>query len=361
MRLGVSAEFVRPGRVGGAEQALHALVRGLDAVMRPNDSLRVVGDVPIVGGVHTEPPRFGLSSRFLQEAVTLRHLSQSVDLFYLPNYFTPPVPRHCHVVTTIHDAQYRTFSSNFSRRKRAWLGAAHGWTLRTASAVTTVSEWARGELLDVYGQSHIDRISVVPNAIDWLEFGSHRVDSPRPYVLAVAGHYAHKNLETLVRSFRRVYDVVGGVDLVLVGQLAENLVGVCRSSSVREVVLSEGLRDDVIVTGYVSATELGALYRGAQLFVFPSLYEGFGLPPVEALGFGLPVITTRCASIPEVTLGLAEYVDDPEDEDELAQRIIAQLESPTPPAPEDVARIRSTYDPDVVAARMLELFESVVA
>ncbi len=114
-------------------------------------------------------------------------------------------------------------------------------------------------------------------------------------------------------------------------------------------------------TGYVTPHELGAWYRGAELFVFPSIFEGFGLPPVEALGFGLPVITTRLTSLPEVTLGYAEYVDDAFDADELADRIVAQIESGARPSAETVANIRETYAPARIGKQLYDLMTSGIA
>jgi glycosyltransferase involved in cell wall biosynthesis len=113
----------------------------------------------------------------------------------------------------------------------------------------------------------------------------------------------------------------------------------------------------VTVTGYVDDARLGGLYRGARLFAFPSLFEGFALPPVEALGFGLPVLTTRSSSIPEVTLGLARYVDDPTDHEAMARLLEQMWTDPTGsrPAEADVQRVRRTFDPSVIAGQYLEV------
>jgi glycosyltransferase involved in cell wall biosynthesis len=361
VRIAISAEFIRPGRVGGAEQAVHALVRGIDAARRPTDTIRVIGSEGIVGGLRTESPRRFARSRFVQETASLRHVGREADVCYFPNYFTPPVPAGCRVVTTIFDSQFRHFPDNFSLQKRAWLRVAHRVTLKRASMVTTGSEWARQELLEANGDKFADRVVAIPLPVDWAALDGIRAQRSRPYVLAVASHYAHKNLETLVRSFRLVRQAVGDVELVLVGQLSDQLIGIRRASSVREVIAAECLEAHVTVTGHLPAADLGALYRGAELFVFPSTYEGFGLPPVEALGFGLPVITTRCASLPEVTLGLAEYVNDPYDVEELAHLMVAQLESPRPPSPQEVEAVRATYEPSTIGGSMIELFDSVVA
>jgi glycosyltransferase involved in cell wall biosynthesis len=115
------------------------------------------------------------------------------------------------------------------------------------------------------------------------------------------------------------------------------------------------LGDAVRAAGYIEPQELGALYRGASLFVFPSIFEGFGLPPVEALGFGLPVITTRCASLPEVTLGLADYVDDPTNVEELAALMTERLEDGRRPDSTAVSELRDLYSPERIGRLMYDV------
>lgn len=175
---------------------------------------------------------------------------------------------------------------------------------------------------------------MIPNSINWGRYESdgHPIihgeqKQPFPYILSVAAQYPHKNLETLIRAFARVQSQFPEFRLVLVGQLSRNLVGTSRQSRLEELVKEFELDQEVIVTGFVSDYELGRWYRNASLFVFPSLFEGFGMPPVEALGMGVPTLTTRCGSLLEVTMGLAQYVDNPLDPVEMAERIVDMLEN----------------------------------
>ena len=130
-----------------------------------------------------------------------------------------------------------------------------------------------------------------------------------------------------------------------------------RASAVDEVSRGPG----VIYTGYVSDAVLGELYRRATMFAFPSLFEGFGLPVVEALGLGLPTVTTRCGSIPEVGDDLAVYVDDPMSVSELAGVLDSVLLEPEAarPSAEDVTRLRARYSPGTVAAQYAEVLREV--
>lgn len=364
MRLGISAEFVRPGRVGGTEQALHYMVDGLRSNLQSVDSLTVYGgDSSFVdrGDVRVVVPPRTARPRFAQETLTYLKYASSLDAYYFPNYFTPPGPLRCRTVTTIPDLQYLHLPENFSARKRAWLRMAHRHTLRRAHVVTVYSESVRDDIVSRYGARLAERVTVMPIPVSWDRFGSDDDEvryAERPYVLAVASHYAHKNLATLVRAFRRVHQVERDLELILAGQLGVNLVGVRQVEDVRALVDQVGLGDVVRATGHVSPLELGALYRGAALFVFPSLFEGFGLPPVEALGFGLPVITTQCTSLPEVTLGVADYVDDPFDAEELAALILKRISDGKRPSADQVAKVRAFYAPSRIGAQLYNVLTS---
>jgi glycosyltransferase involved in cell wall biosynthesis len=360
VRIGITGEFVRPGRVGGTEQALRNLVDGIVHTLSTNDRLTLVGDEvascdrrPQVHVV--EPPR-RVGLRFLQETLTYRAYGPSVDAYYFPNYFTPPGRHPCRTVTTIPDLQYLHLPENFSWRKRRWLRWAHRHTLQSADAVTVYSDFVLQDILEHYGETHTGRIVVAPIPVVWpADVGERRLAVVRPYVLTVASHYRHKNLATLLRAFALVHRDLPDVELVMAGQLGGNLVGVSQAEDVPALVNELGLGAHVRVTGYVGDDDIADLYRGAELFVFPSLFEGFGLPPVEALGYGLPVITTDRASLPEVTRGLAHYVSDPSDPEELAAAMLERLASGRRPSKEDVDGLRAFYAPERIGRQFYDI------
>jgi glycosyltransferase involved in cell wall biosynthesis len=148
--------------------------------------------------------------------------------------------------------------------------------------------------------------------------------------------------------------------LVLAGQLGDRLKGIARTTPLDRLIDDAGLGEVVVETGYVDDRTLGSLYRRATVFAFPSLFEGFAMPPIEALGLGLPVLTSRATSIPEVTMGIASYLDDPRDPTEMADRLGAMLDDPEAARPSagDVARIRDAYDPVSIAGRYRDVLES---
>lgn len=367
MRIGVDASFIDPGRVGGAEHMLTNLVQGLGEIAGTNDEVTVFTDHPWAapGPVCFRDPRGG-GDRFRRITRTVRSELKRFDAFLFANYFTPPFPRterRPRFVTVIHDLQYRHFPGNFSRQKRLWLRAAHEATLRLADATIAISHDVRRDVLASYGARWADRVRTIHNPVSWTRFGTGEGPPPLdgPYVLAVAAQYPHKNLETLVRAFGAVRRSGRHLEtrLVLAGQLGRNLSGVAWTRPLDDVIEAEGLADAIHVTGYLDDEQLGTAYRHASVFAFPSRFEGFALPVVEALGFGLPVLTTRTTAIPEVTLGLASYLDDPLDVDAMAKRLGTMLDEPAAftPSHADAELVRSTYAPATIARHYRVLLE----
>jgi glycosyltransferase involved in cell wall biosynthesis len=365
VRVGIDATFIVPGRVGGAEHMLTNLVQGLGETAGPDDEVTVFTDHPwsASGPVSFRGPRGG-GDRFRRIIQTVRPELKRFDAFLFANYFTPPFPRTAgrpRFVTVIHDLQYRHLPTYFSRQKRVWLRATHEATLRLADATVAISHDVRRDLLASYGARWADRVHTIHNPVSWTRFGADDGPPPvdGPYVLAVAAQYPHKNLDTLVRAFGALRRRGRHPDtrLVLAGQLGRNLSGVAWTRPLDDVIDAEGVRDAVYETGYLDDAQLGAAYRNAAVFAFPSRFEGFALPVVEALGFGLPVLTTRSTAIPEVTMGLATYLDDPLDADAMAERLDTMLEDPAAfaPAQTDIDHIRTAYAPAVVARRYRSL------
>ena len=369
-RLLVAAHFVYAGRVGGAEQMLYNLVRGLSGldvattVLCANRANLADG----FRGEIAESPRLGLKEtggsgpRFLAEQRACLDRPLDADAILFPNYFLPPiVPDRLGVAgVVLHDLQYRHFPSYFSARKRVWLRAAQAFAMRRADRVFVISEFVRQDVLRVFGDRHADKLSVAPNPISWSRFGVAQAGEARPlerpYVLSVAAQYPHKNLGTLIRGFAEVAARDSDVQLVLCGQDYAGLRGVGGTGVGLGPLIEElGLSGRVLLTGYLNDAELGKWYRHASLFAFPSVFEGFGMPPVEALGFGLPVLTTNLTALPETTLGLGRIVDAAEDSSAWASHILAALREGAAArlGPGDVARVRQTYSPEVCAARYL--------
>jgi glycosyltransferase involved in cell wall biosynthesis len=291
------------------------------------------------------------------------------DAVFEPNYITPlaamkPSRRKPRFITTIHDIQYLHFPEFFSLYNKTLLYTAHQFTLNFADKVVCISEFTKQDIIRKFGKRHEQKLVAVPVPINFSRFDekediSHIITPGQQYILSVSALWAHKNTLTLVRAFNQYAKYNKDVKLVLTGQLPDQLFSAANSYT-RELMAEVKKSDRIITTGYVSNAMLGELYRHCSVFVFPSLFEGFGMPPVEAMGFGKPVITTRKASLEEVTLGKALYVNNPLDVNELSELIshsFSNLESLNQQFQANKDLVREYYAPAKVAEKYKVLFE----
>ena len=226
-----------------------------------------------------------------------------VDLLHVQ--FTAPPFAPCAVVATIHDLAFEHLPETFNRRSWMQLRLTVRRTARTAAHIITPSEFSRRDLIETYNVAP-ERVSVThaaaaphfrPASAETVAGVKRSYGIEGDYVLAVGSIQPRKNLVRLVRAYsdlRRSRSQAKLPQLVLVGKRAW-LYG----ETLRAVEQS-GVAAQVIFTGYVPERDLPALYTGARCFVYPSYFEGFGLPPLEAMSCGTPVIAGDRTSLPEV-------------------------------------------------------------
>jgi glycosyltransferase involved in cell wall biosynthesis len=219
-------------------------------------------------------------------------------------------------ISTHHDITWIRHPESFGRRFRAVYSLVVPRLIAHSDALLTVSEFSRGEIA---GHFDVDprRFTVIANGVDDR---FHPGDSPadRPYLLAVSSPNAHKNFGRMLAAFERFAATHPEVELRVVGSQTNSFAKQRYDDSPARVRF----------LGRVDDEELASLYRGALAFVFPSLYEGFGIPPLEAQQCGCPVIAARAASLPEVLGSSAVYVD-PHDDEDLAAAMSRVVDDPT--------------------------------
>lgn len=242
-----------------------------------------------------------------------------VDLIHAPAY-TAPFLAASPVVLTIHDVSYALHPEWYPYRRDALRRLFYRWSAHAASRIVTVSEFSAGEIAAAYGIER-RRIDVIPLGVD-ARFGP-RADhnsasaSGRPYLLHVGDVHERRNLGVIVEALARLARRSGAPELSLVvaGQDRGALEGL------RSRAAAAGSADTIVHVGVVSDDRLRTLYQEATALVYPSRYEGFGLPVLEAMASGTPVIGSRAASIPEV-LGDAGMLLDPDDPEAWAAAIL---------------------------------------
>lgn len=323
--IGVNTLFYIPGEVGGTETLLReTLLEMARQVQRDrivvftnlenHETLEAdLAAFPQVVCVQLKFRAMNRPMRILREQFELpgRVRANGVDVLWSPGY-TAPVWIRCPQVVSIHDMQYKAFPRDMTFPARLATDILVKAAARRAVRIITGSKFGREEILR-HTAADGDKVAVVYDAVS-SRFAEPMPDEERgaivdrlipgggPFLLCVAATYPHKNVQSLVRAFVALEPILSH-KLVIVGK-----------ARLGEPDVTQALRatrdaSRVIRLKGLAESELIALYQGCDLFVFPSLYEGFGLPVLEALMAGAPVVTTRCASIPEVGGDAACYFD----------------------------------------------------
>lgn len=245
-------------------------------------------------------------------------ISHKIDVF-LSFYYPIPVQRCFPGVLFIHDLIPVRFAAQFGCTEQTILFERIRYSAQSCQRILTNSHASKQDIVELWGIEN-ERIEVVPLAIDdnlrnivenyeekWRNkaekvLQQHMIDSP--YILSVCTIEPRKNLTRLLHAYEQIRDCRRErFQLILVGSL-----GWQYEEFLRRLAGSK-YRCDIVMTGYVADWELAILYRNATVFAYPSLYEGFGLPILEAMGCGAPVITSMTSSMPEVGGDCACYCD----------------------------------------------------
>ena len=233
-----------------------------------------------------------------------------LDLFHA-QFIVPPFLR-CKTVTTIPDIAYEHHPDFFPARQRAWLKTLVRESAKRANHIITVSEHSKRDLIQTYGIGE-EKITVTYEGAGDEFVPSDREKAKKlltrkyhidgDFILYLGRLQARKNLMRLVNAYARIRSAGFPHKLVLAGQ----------QDSLFQPVLARirhlKLQNDVILPGYVAAADVPAFYNAAEVFVYPSLYEGFGLPLTEAMACGVAVVTSRGSSLEEVAGDAAVLVD----------------------------------------------------
>jgi glycosyltransferase involved in cell wall biosynthesis len=315
VRVGLSLLTLSPGESGGSETYARQLLRALGRVgtndymvlvpARAKDAAEglptvEVKDPPVGRRGPLRIATMALAARRTRAVTT--HVAE-FDVLHYP--LTVPSPgTQAPTVVTLHDTQHRDLPEFFGPARKSFRRIAYDRAARGAAAVVVTSEFVRGraiELLDLAPS----RVHVVPHAIDHSVFriGDEELE---PIILYPARPWPHKNHTRLFEAFASLRETRPQLRLVLTGGGLDRL---------------EPLPEGVESLGSVPAEQLASLYRRAACLVYPSLYEGFGLPVLEAMACGCPVAASNAGAIPEIA-GDAAVLFDPTDVEAMAAAML---------------------------------------
>ena len=383
MLIGIDLLWVRPNICGGTESATRNLINGFGMYDDKNEYILFVGRDTVdtftqyrgYSNIRIEICDVDSMKRIKRIAWENSHLdklarSLNVDMMFIPVYSKPKslstekggIP----YLTMIYDLQALHFPEYFSAArimffKRSWKRACE-----TSAKIVTSSNYSKDDITEHFPSAK-DKISVIYSPIIVTDddeaasdkdsqndahekteeiLGKYGVEKDG-YYYTVSSMLPHKNLDTLIKVMSKLQ---GNPDKEV--KLLVSGVGGNKEEFDRKVE-EAGVKDVIIDTGFVSDEERDTLYRNCSLFLFASTFEGLGMPPVEAMMQGAKVVTTKCASLEEVTRQKANYVDDPTDVDEWIKRI-GEAEKQ-----EKKSYTFSEYSLEHSTNRYIELFNSV--
>jgi glycosyltransferase involved in cell wall biosynthesis len=258
-----------------------------------------------------------------QEQLELVTRIPKCDVFWSPHFNVPFFPvRARKRIATIHDAYHLAHPNAFGRLTRVYSRVLFRAAVRLSDRIITVSEFSKGEIIRFVGGA--EKLRVIPNGVD-PAFGRGFTQAPiqENYVLFVGNIKPHKNLMTLLRAFALLEPEYPDLKLFIVGRNE----GLLNADNTVVKLINSFPGGKVRMLGEVSLSELKNYYANASLFAFPSCYEGFGLPLLEAMCFDIPIVSSNAGPMMEVGGDAVTYFN-PENPSEMALAMKTALQSP---------------------------------
>ncbi len=328
IEIGIDASRLAANQRTGTENYAYQVIRGLFRADRINHYTLYFNRPPAVGLFDALPPRWKIKAIPFPRLWT--HLRLSLELLlhrprvlFVPAHVVPLI--HPRTVVTIHDLGYLLYPEAHGRFSRWYLQASTRWSARQARRIIAVSEATARDIVKHTGVK-ADKIKVVHHGYDLrftrvtdeaqVKAAKQRIGllPSEKYVLYVGTIQPRKNLVRLIEAWARLGEAVVDYKLVLGGKPG------WLYANIYARVKALGLEGYVTFPGYITDADLPALYSGASLFALVSLYEGFGLPALEALACGTPTLVSNTTSLPEI-VGDAALLCDPEDVDSIANAL----------------------------------------
>ncbi|MEK7495268.1 MAG: glycosyltransferase family 1 protein [Patescibacteria group bacterium] len=250
------------------------------------------------------------------------YFHKNIDVYFSPAHY---LPRFCPVkqIVTIHDLAYLYFPEDFTKKDLWQLKNWTKFSIKNAAQIIAVSKTTKKDIIKNYGVNE-RKISVIYNGFE-KQFNKLKIDNLKfiencklkieNYILFVGTIQPRKNLEVLIDAFNKFIQTNKDFKLIIAGKKG------WLYKSIFEKVKTMSLEDKVIFTGHVADEELIWYYRSAFCLILPSLYEGFGIPVLEAMNYGCPTILSMTSSLPEIG-GDASLYFDPKNSDDLLEKLI---------------------------------------
>ncbi|WP_082220656.1 glycosyltransferase family 4 protein [Haloferax gibbonsii] len=357
MKIGVNARTFSVNEPDGAVQASRKLISSLgekedvDLILFGNKDLSrddLNHETTSSNLFMSDSPFFGIAwERLILPALAN---NSDIDILFCPNGNAPPIGVNCPIVTTIHDVNaIKGMSGGIHRIYRR---ISIPLSVRSSEAIVTVSNFSKSEIKNNLSIGS-DKIHVNYNGVDDFflsDASSVPLDLPDNYLLYVGAMNPRKNISRLIDAYRKSRNKIDQ-KLVLIGP---------NNKLVYKNMDTSNFSDEIVTPGFIPKEQLKFAYENADVFIYPSLYEGFGMPPLEAMACGTPVISSNRSSLPEILNGYSTLVD-PTNVHDIASAIVDVATSDI--TSQDQAKLKShaeQYSWENAADRMYDIFQDVL-
>lgn len=325
MRIGIDLTWLKPQKSGGVEAYAKNLLDGFAKLEDENEYvLFLAKDNSKYLSDYFQDKKFTkitchtralkVKSHLLwQNLCQYRVLKRNhIDFCFFPVYEMPIYScNKIKNVTTIHDIQAYHYPEYFSKLENIWFRFAWKRAVKCSNKIVAITNYTKKDLIYHFG--HQDNIVTIHNPVtldtseieDFDKIKKQYDIKENEYYYTVSSMYKHKNLITIIEALQEIKRK----NYFIPQKLVISGVGGPNKEKLMEMIKEKELEDNIIITNFVSDKERNALIQNCNVFLFPSIFEGFGMPPIEAMQLGARVITTRRTSLPEVTKERCNYVE----------------------------------------------------
>lgn len=352
MLIGIDASRANKLHKTGTEWYSYHLIQELKKLNTNSDQFILYSKEDLRGGLKILPKnwkskvlRWPFKKFWTQLRLSWEMLVHKPDVLFIPAH-TIPLIHPKKTITTLHDVGFERYPEIYSKKELAYHRFSARFALSHARHIITPSEFSKREIVELY-KADPDKISVIYNGYDKNKYKVlpreevqkvlNKYNLDKPYFFFVSRIVKKKNVVGLIKAFQKVIELVIrnyelGMNLVLVGEPGHGY------DKIKKAIEESGVKDRIIELGWVPEEDMPVLFNGAAAFVFPSFYEGFGIPVLEAMACGAPVIASNRASLPEIVgeagsphVGSprveAGLLVDPKNIEELAQKMAKVAEN----------------------------------